>query len=149
MLGDPEVAWACYIANLKGKEKLVAQTICLEPWEPMEKEERLEIEEGLLELWISPERPDREVKTASCLSEPTRRALESLLEEYAEIFAWSVDDMPRIPPELAVHKLHVDLSTRPVKQKKRNFVSKRNEVVKGEISKLLEAKIVKEVFYPT
>ncbi|XP_027103047.2 uncharacterized protein [Coffea arabica] len=31
VLGDPEVARACYIATLKGKEKLVAQTVCLEP----------------------------------------------------------------------------------------------------------------------
>ncbi|XP_071933156.1 uncharacterized protein [Coffea arabica] len=37
MLGDPEVARAYYIATLKGKEKLVAQTACLEPWEPIEK----------------------------------------------------------------------------------------------------------------
>ncbi|XP_027122264.1 uncharacterized protein [Coffea arabica] len=50
VLGDPEVARACYIATLKGKEKLVAQTACLEPWEPMEKGERLETDEGLVEL---------------------------------------------------------------------------------------------------
>ncbi|XP_071905692.1 uncharacterized protein [Coffea arabica] len=50
MLGDPEVARACYIATLKGKEKLVAQTTCLEPWEPEEKRERLETDEGLIEL---------------------------------------------------------------------------------------------------
>ncbi|XP_027157757.1 uncharacterized protein LOC113759384 [Coffea eugenioides] len=31
VLGDPEVARTCYIATLKGKEKLVAQTACLEP----------------------------------------------------------------------------------------------------------------------
>ena len=42
MLGDPEVSRTCYIATLKGKEKLVAQTAYLEPWEPTEKEERLE-----------------------------------------------------------------------------------------------------------
>nr|XP_027103138.1 uncharacterized protein LOC113724435 [Coffea arabica]XP_027103142.1 uncharacterized protein LOC113724438 [Coffea arabica] len=127
VLGDPEVVRACYIATLKGKEKLVAQTFCLEPWEPMEKGERLETDEGLTEL---------------C-------SLESLLEEYAEIFAWSADDMPGIPTELAVHRLHVDPNVRPVKQKKRNFAPERKEVVKSEVGKLLEAKIVKEVYYPT
>ena len=98
---------------------------------------------------VNRERPDRVVKTGSCLSELTRKTLESLLEKYAKIFASSADDMPRIPPELAVHKLHVDSSVRPVKQKKRNFTHERNEVVKDKIGKLLEAKIVKEVFYPT
>nr|XP_027067682.1 uncharacterized protein LOC113693326 [Coffea arabica] len=54
VLGDPEVARACYIATLKGKEKLVAQTTCLEPWEPAEKEDRLETDESLVELPIRP-----------------------------------------------------------------------------------------------
>ncbi|XP_027181971.1 uncharacterized protein LOC113780363 [Coffea eugenioides] len=149
VLGDPEVGRACYIATLKGKEKLVAQAAYLEPWEPVEKKETLETDEGLLELPVRRERPDRVVKTGSFLSELTRRALESLLEEYAEIFAWSADDMPKISPELAVHKLHVDPSVRSVKQKKRNFTPERNEVIKEEIGKLLETKIMKEVFYPT
>ncbi|XP_027166642.1 uncharacterized protein LOC113766677 [Coffea eugenioides] len=149
VLGDPEVARACYIATLKGKEKLVAQVAYLEPWEPAEKVERLETDESLVELPICPERPDRVVRAGSGLSELTWRALESLLEEYAEIFAWSADDMPGVPPELAVHKLHVDPSIRPVKQKKRNFAPERNEVVKEEVGKLLEAKIVKEIYYPT
>ncbi|XP_027183805.1 uncharacterized protein LOC113782093 [Coffea eugenioides] len=149
VLGDPEVARACYIATLKGKEKLVAQTVLLEPWEPTEKEERLETDENLVELPICPERPDRVVRAESGLNGLTRRALESLLEEYAEIFAWSADDMPGVPHELAVHKLHVDPSIRPVKQKKRNFAPERNEVVKEEVGKLLEARIMKEIYYPT
>ena len=57
--------------------------------------------------------------------------------------------MPEIPSELAVHKLHVDPNVRSVKQKKMNFVPERNEVVKSKIGKLLEAKIVKKVYYPT
>ncbi|XP_071902705.1 uncharacterized protein [Coffea arabica] len=149
VLGDPEVARACYIATLKGKEKLVAQTICLESWEPLEKGERLETDEGLAELPVQPDRPEHTVKVGTCLGELVRSSLESLLEEYTEIFAWSADDMPGIPTELAVHRLHVDPNVRPVKQKKRNFAPERNEVVKSEVGKLLEAKIVKEVYYPT
>ena len=75
--------------------------------------------------------------------------METLLEEYAEIFAWSAEDMPGISAELVVHKLHVDPHARPVKQKKRNFTPERNEVVKSEVGNLLEAKIVKEIYYPT
>ncbi|XP_071912192.1 uncharacterized protein [Coffea arabica] len=149
VLGDPEVARACYIATLKGKEKLVAQTICLESWEPLERGERLETDEGLAELPVQPDRPEHTVKVGAGLGEQIRSSLESLLEEYAEIFAWSADDMPGIPTELAVHRLHVDPNVRPVKQKKRNFAPERKEVFKSEVGKLLEAKIVKEVYYPT
>ncbi|XP_071918789.1 uncharacterized protein [Coffea arabica] len=143
------VARTCYIATLKGKKKLVVQIASLEPWEPVERKERLETDEELIELPISKERPDCVVKTGSCLSELTRKALESLLAEYAEIFAWSAEDMPEIPSKLAIHKLHVDPNIRPVKQKKRNFASERNEVVKDKVGKLLEAKIMNAVFYST
>ncbi|XP_027155205.1 uncharacterized protein LOC113755392 [Coffea eugenioides] len=34
VLEDPEVVRTCYIATLKDNEKLVAQTACLESWEP-------------------------------------------------------------------------------------------------------------------
>nr|XP_027102744.1 uncharacterized protein LOC113723988 [Coffea arabica] len=149
VLGDPEVARACYIATLKGKEKLVAQTTCLEPWEPLEKGERLETDEGLTELPVRLDQPEPTVKVGTCLGDSIRDSLQSLLEEYAEIFAWSADDMPGVPTELAVHRLHVDPGVRPVKQKKRSFAPERKEVVRGEVSKLLEAKIVKEVYYPT
>nr|XP_027118552.1 uncharacterized protein LOC113735761 [Coffea arabica] len=116
VLGDPKVVRECYIATLKSKEKLVVQTACLEPWEPMEKGERLETDEGLAELPVRPDRPKR---------------------------------THGIPTELVVHRLQVDPNARPVKQKKRNFVPERKEVVKSEVGKLLEAKIVKEVYYPT
>ncbi|XP_071919987.1 uncharacterized protein [Coffea arabica] len=149
VLEDPEVTRICYTASLKDKEKLVGQTAYLEPWEPTEKKKRLETDKGLQELPISPERPDYVVKIGSCLKELTKKVLESLLTEYAEIFTWSAEDMLEISSELAVHKLHVDSSAQPVKQKKRNFAPARNKVVKDKVGKLLEAKIVKEVFYST
>ena len=87
VLGDSEVVRACYIATLKCKEKLVAKTTCLEPWEPEEKRERLETDEVLIELLVRLERPEHKVKVGSYLSELTRSLLESFLEEYPEIFA--------------------------------------------------------------
>ncbi|XP_071906258.1 uncharacterized protein [Coffea arabica] len=149
VLGDPKVARACYIATLKGKEKLVIQTTCLESWEPLRKGERLETDEGLAELPVRLDQPERTVKVGTCLGDSIRHSLQTLIEEYAEIFAWSADDMPGVPTDLAVHRLHVDPSVRPVKQKKRSFAPERKEVVRDEVSKLLEAKIVKEVYYPT
>ncbi|XP_071921735.1 uncharacterized protein [Coffea arabica] len=57
--------------------------------------------------------------------------------------------MPGVMLELAIHRLHVGPNVRPVQQKKRNFTLERNEVVKKEVDKLLEVRIVKEVYYPT
>ena len=57
--------------------------------------------------------------------------------------------MPGIPTDLAVHHLNVDHHFKPVKQKKRSFAPERNEVIKAEVGKLLESKIIMEVYYPT
>ena len=58
------------------------------------------------------------INVSSCLSEQNREALESLLIEYVETFAWSVKDMSKISSKLTVHKLHVDPSIQPIKQKR-------------------------------
>ncbi|XP_071914056.1 uncharacterized protein [Coffea arabica] len=57
--------------------------------------------------------------------------------------------MPGVPTDLAVHHLNVDPRFKPVKQKKRSFAPERNEVIKKEVGKLLESKIILEVYYPT
>lgn len=50
---------------------------------------------------------------------------------------------------MIVHKLNMDPNVWPIKQKKRNFAPEQNEIVKQEVVNLLEAKNVKEVYYPT
>ena len=44
--------------------------------------------------------------------------------------------------------LNVNLECKPVQQKRRIFISKRNKVVTEEVEKLVEANFMKEVFYP-
>jgi hypothetical protein len=56
--------------------------------------------------------------------------------------------MSGIPPSVIVHKLMVDPSHRPVKQKRRNFASERNQAGAEEIRKLLQAGFIREVDYP-
>nr|XP_027082130.1 uncharacterized protein LOC113704425 [Coffea arabica] len=53
--------------------------------------------------------------------------------------------MPGIPTDLAVHHLNIDPRFKPVKQKKRNFAPERNEVIRKEVGKLLESKIIMEI----
>ena len=56
--------------------------------------------------------------------------------------------MPEIPPEVITHKLNVDLSFRPVRQKKRNFTLEQQEAIKIEVDKLLIANFIQKVYYP-
>ena len=64
------------------------------------------------------------IKIRSFLSQHDKKQLKKLLKEYAKIFTWTVDHMPGIPTKLDVHKLNMDLSAKPVKQKKQNFAPK-------------------------
>ncbi|KAM2507291.1 hypothetical protein ACFX1W_029631 [Malus domestica] len=53
--------------------------------------------------------------------------------------------MPRIDPEIACHKLNVDLAAKPVIQKRRHFTPERVMIIKVEIDKLLETRFIEDV----
>lgn len=57
-----------------------------------------------------------------------------------DIFAWTVADMPGIDLDLITHKLNIDPNQKTVKKKRRrNFAPERQEIIKQEMDKLLEA----------
>ena len=56
--------------------------------------------------------------------------------------------MPGIDRKIIQHCLNINLDCKPVQQKQRIFVPKRNKAVTEEVKKLLETSFIKEVFYP-
>ena len=56
--------------------------------------------------------------------------------------------MPGIDPEVTTHRLNVDPSHKPVKQKRRKLGIERNKIINDEVRKLIEAGFIKEVQYP-
>ena len=55
------------------------------------------------------------------------------LIQNVDVFAWSPYKVPRVDPEIIVHKLNVDPSFPPKKQKPRRSAKEHVEVVKSEI----------------
>ena len=53
--------------------------------------------------------------------------------------------MSRVSPKVITHRLNVDLTCHPVKQKRRNFALDCSWAIKDEVSKLLEAGFIYEV----
>ncbi|GKA06299.1 reverse transcriptase domain-containing protein [Tanacetum coccineum] len=80
---------------------------------------------------------------------PTRikQELRRILCGNKDIFAWSPSDTTKIPRELADHKLYIHPCTFPVRQKKRVLAKDGNEAVAVEVAKLVEARILKEVYF--
>ena len=77
-----------------------------------------------------------------------RDSIVQFLRENVDVFTWSHDDMPGISTKVIVHKLNVNLSMRPVKQKRWVFAPERNAAVMEEVDKLLTASFIRGVYYP-
>jgi hypothetical protein len=57
--------------------------------------------------------------------------------------------MPEISREVIEHKLGIDPSYKPVKQKERRYTPKRRETIRQKVNKLLEAGFIRPVDYPS
>jgi hypothetical protein len=56
--------------------------------------------------------------------------------------------MPEIPRRVIEHKLGIDPSYKPVKEKERRYTPERCETIRQEVNKLLEARFIRLVDYP-
>ena len=64
------------------------------------------------------------------------------------LFAWKPADMPDVPWNLIEHSLNVDGKAKPIKQKLRRFARDKKEAIRVEVTWLLAAGFIKEVYHP-
>ena len=65
-----------------------------------------------------------------------------------DVFAWNPYKVLGVDPGFIVHKLNVDPSYPPKKQKPRRSTKGHVEAVRQEVEKLKEAGAIKETFFP-
>nr|GEZ49401.1 reverse transcriptase domain-containing protein [Tanacetum cinerariifolium] len=90
---------------------------------------------------------DQEVVVGGSLSDEGRTELCSLLKRNLDIFAWQPSDMTGVPRSVAEHRLNVREGCPPVRQKKRGQAPERTKAIQAEVEKLVEAGIMREVYY--
>ena len=56
--------------------------------------------------------------------------------------------MGRIDPTVITHRVNVNPSFKPIKQKRRSFAPERQKAINEEVGKLLQANAIREVEYP-
>ena len=88
--------------------------------------DKIDALEDLEEVQIDPDHPNRAVKIGTYLELEVRNQLIKFLQAHKTTFAWSTDDMVSVDPNVISHKLNVDLTYRPVRQKRRRFAPERN-----------------------
>ena len=71
-----------------------------------------------------------------------------LLIHNVDVFAWSPYEVPGVDLEFIVHRLNVDPSFPPKKQKPRRSEREHIEAVRSEVQKLKEAGAIKEIYFP-
>ena len=120
--GDQQLTRQCFQISIQSNESKNSLTV--DKLDQREEEERGEPAEQLVPISIA-ENPDRNVWVGSQLPDPERRHLVELLKANTDVFAWSATDMAGIPPEMMTHRLNIDLTMRPVRQKKRSFALER------------------------
>ena len=64
------------------------------------------------------------------------------------MFAWKHADMPGVPRNLIEHSLNVNGKAKPTKQKLRWFARDKKEAIRVEVTRLLAAGFIKEVYHP-
>nr|GEV27607.1 reverse transcriptase domain-containing protein [Tanacetum cinerariifolium] len=100
-----------------------------------------------LKVALHPGFPDQEVAIGGTLSDKGRTELCSILKKNLDIFAWQPSDMTGVPRSVAEHRLNIREGYSPVRQNKRGQAPERAKAIQAEVQKLVEAGIMREVYY--
>ncbi|XP_027150254.1 uncharacterized protein LOC113750488 [Coffea eugenioides] len=156
---DVCAARECYLATLQAASPSTSRArpekrsniLSIDSIDPQraEKIPRLETGDEVEEFPLDPTKPDQTVRVGTRLPGPTKRDMVDLLRKYRDVFAWAAEEVQGVPHHLMIHELNVDPQVRPVKQKRRHLGLERSRAVGEEVDKLLPAKIIREVQYPT
>ncbi|VFQ98350.1 unnamed protein product [Cuscuta campestris] len=118
--GDQKKARSCYLEAVKKMTKAFERVTLVS-----QEEERSKLEPGdeTEQIVLREAFPERMVRIGRDLPRGLREEIISVLREYADIFAWSVADMPGIDRSVICHRLAIIEGSRPVKQKKRHLAN--------------------------
>ncbi|XP_027166027.1 uncharacterized protein LOC113765993 [Coffea eugenioides] len=156
---DVCAARECYLATLQAaspstsgaRSEKRSNILSIDYIDPQQADKipRLETGDEVEEIFLDPTKPDRTVSVGTRLPGPIKRGMVDLLREYRDVFAWAADEVQGISHHLIIHELNVDPQVRSVKRKRRHLGPERSRAVGEEVDKLLPAKIIREVQYPT
>ena len=92
--------------------------------------------------------PEKFFQIDSQLPSQEREELTEFLRENVDVFAWSAYEASRVDPNFICHHLNVNPSVTPKKQPLRRSSKDHSNAVKDEVTKLKQAGVIKEFFYP-
>ncbi|KAK2998712.1 hypothetical protein RJ639_022649 [Escallonia herrerae] len=112
--GDQPTARQCYVTSCRSKNK---EALIIEDLREDTKMQRGEPVKNLISIEVYPGDEDKTVQIGSNLKEDTKLELVNLLRTYADVFAWTAADMPRIDGETSSDELKTYLTSLPLLSK--------------------------------
>ncbi|GKB10036.1 reverse transcriptase domain-containing protein [Tanacetum coccineum] len=100
-----------------------------------------------IKVAIHPGYPEQTITIGGSLSEKGRMKLCDLLKNNVDVFDWKPTDMTIVPRSIAEHRRNIREGFSPIRQKKRGQALDRNRAIQEEVTKLVEAHIMREVHY--
>ena len=134
--GDQILARECYQAILATREN--------HTWIIGEEENKVEALETVAPV---EDGTAKTTKIGTTLSPEMRTRLIEFLKENLDVFTWSHEDKPGISPKIIQHKLNIHPERKPVQQRRRAFAFERDQAIAEEVTKLLTAGFIREVYY--
>lgn len=80
----------------------------------------------------------------SSLDQEEKQHMVQFLRENIDVFACQPYDMPDIDSEVMCNKLHIDPTTRPIKQKPSQASPEKDKAIEEEVQKLLKAGAIRQ-----
>jgi hypothetical protein len=79
---------------------------------------------------------------ASDLIDAQEKELLRVLRKHREAIGWTIEDIKGISPSLVMHKIHLEVNSKPPREPQRRLNPAMQEVVRAEVIKLLDAGII-------
>jgi hypothetical protein len=98
---------------------------------------------------LDPRVPDKMVTISQDLTPGEEKELLSFLDKNNDVFPWRTSNLIGVSRDIIEHKLKVNPSARPKKQRLRNMSDEKVATTKMEVQRLLDAGFIREVYYPS
>jgi hypothetical protein len=110
---------------------------------------QLQSNDGTKAVPLDPATPKQIVIISEDLTSRDEEKLLSCLSRNKDVFAWSALDLVGVSRSIIEHNLGIDPLVRPKKQRLRKMSDEKTEAAKAEVHRLLEARFIEPIAYPT
>jgi hypothetical protein len=110
---------------------------------------QLQSNDGTKTVPLDQATPKQTVVISEDLTSHDKARLISCLSKNKDVFAWYALDLVGVSRSIIEHSLGIDPSVRPKKQRLRKMSDEKTEAAKAKVHRLLEAKFIEPVAYPT